>query len=410
MNDDNKYDALKEIFQKKLENHQVPVDSSDWEAINQRLHGQSSSKKKLIAVWSAVAASLAILLTLAYLQNDREPNQLPHIYEKNAMSNTNDTIETHLAKADHRLKWSQPVIAKARHDESSRSIIHDAVTPGQHDSTAISQKEPEKEPEKELEKQSEKEPEKQSTEKQTVNPQNNSLFTVDYPSHTKKGKKELLLAASFGTSQSIGINTNRQYMQNAAAAPGEFGNLFSRDKTFVLNNELIPGNISGEYLPPLSFGLSVRKNLNTHWGIETGLVYTYLSSTYRWNYGTAFDATQQLHYLGVPLNGVFYLWNNNPRWNVYLSAGTMLEKGLWMKTICNQHSQDHTATTTQKNAIAGWQWSLNSSLGLSYRFTNKMELYVEPRFSYYFDNNQPASIRTDWPVSIGIGGGLRYSF
>jgi len=39
-----------------------------------------------------------------------------------------------------------------------------------------------------------------------------------------------------------------------------------------------------------------------------------------------------------------------------------------------------------------------------------MELYVEPRFSYYFDNNQPVSIRTDRPVSIGIGGGLRYSF
>ena len=140
------------------------------------------------------------------------------------------------------------------------------------------------------------------------------------------------------------------------------------------------------------------------------MVYTYLSSRYRWNYGVAFEATQQLHYLGIPLNGVAYLWNNNPKWNAYLSLGAMLEKGLWMKTTRNQHFWNHVVTTTQKSDIDGWQWSLNSSLGISYRFAEKMEFYVEPRFSYYFDSDQPMSIRTDWPVSVGIGGGLRYSF
>jgi len=48
-------------------------------------------------------------------------------------------------------------------------------------------------------------------------------------------------------------------------------------------------------------------------------------------------------------------------------------------------------------------------VGISYRFANKMKLYVEPRLGYYFDNDQPMSIRTDRPVSVGIGAGLQYT-
>jgi len=403
MSDNNKYDALKEIFRRKLENHQAPVDSSDWEIINRRLHGQSSSKKKLIAMWSAVAASLAILLTLAYLHNDREfGQQLPNnpALVENFSEHTEPTppVSTIPAQKIQVNKNSHKKNVKIGTPEKNvMPETNDTIMSDKQESTAVSRKEPEKEPEK------------QSTGKQTDEPQNNMLFTVDYPSHIKKEKKGLLLAASFGTSHSMGINSPAQYPQYDVISDG-YTNTPSGNKNSLSYNGLIPENLEGEYLPPLSFGLSVRKNLDAHWGIETGLVYTYLSSNYRWNYREAFDATQQLHYLGVPLNGVFYLWNNNPRWNVYLSAGTMLEKGLWMKTVRNQHFTDHTATTTQKNAIAGWQWSLNSSLGLSYRFTKKMEFYVEPRFSYYFDNDHPASIRTDRPVSIGVGGGLQYSF
>ena len=169
--------------------------------------------------------------------------------------------------------------------------------------------------------------------------------------------------------------------------------------------------MDGEYLTPLSFGLTLRKNINTHLGIETGLVYTYLSSIYKWNDSTPFDATQQLHYLGIPVNGIIYLWNNNhSQWNVYISAGAMLEKGLWMNVVRNQYFQDRVVTTTQKSFIDGWQWSLNSSAGISYRFADKMTLYIEPRLSYYFNNNQPVSIRTRQSVSVGFGAGLQYSF
>ena len=230
-------------------------------------------------------------------------------------------------------------------------------------------------------------------------------------------KTKWLLAASFHTNGGIGTNnTNLQSPAITQTIPLHAANALKAaaiyepgDEVIPENRALVPDNVTGEYLVPLSFGLSVRKNINKHWGIETGLVYTYLSSNYRWTESTPFDATQQLHYLGIPVNGVVYLWNH-PKWNVYFSAGAMLEKGLWMQTVRNQHLPERVITTTQKSHIDGLQWSLNSSAGISYRFTDKMKLYVEPRLGYYFNNNQPVSIRTDRPVFIGFGAGLQYSF
>jgi len=401
MNEDNKHDALKEIFQRNLENHRIPVDSSGWERINHQLHGKSSSKKKIIAMCGAIAASLAIILTLAYLPKDngvKETNSFsdnvvpakPVVVESSKNAQTAENL-----KGFKGLK----VLGALRALKESKDSI-ETLANTEQETTIIYQEEPENQP----------------TEKQNNKHLNNTWSTADPTTYTKKRKKELLLAASFSTSRGMGNNTtilNMDYADNRFLGESL---LTSGDRKSFSNNELIPENTDGEYLPPLSFGLSIRKNINSYWGIETGLVYTYLSTTYRWNdisWGwndRTFDATQQLHYLGIPLNGVIYLWKNNPKWNAYLSAGVMLEKGLWMRTARNEHWRYSTITTTQKSNIEGWQWSLNSSLGISYRIADKMELYFEPRVSYFFDNDQPMSIRTDWPVSVGVGGGLRYSF
>ncbi len=398
MNEDNKYDSLKEIFQRNLENHRIPVDSSDWKRINNRLHGKSSSKKKSFALWGAVAASLAIILTLTYRFENSNVKEIADFKNDNEYpkpKNDNLTLISDSVYCEksysHQVKYSSLQGGTTKQTGSSENALppidcfeQSSRNDDNNDKTDV------------------KEPEKQPTEKQINKPENNTLIAVDFPSIKKRKKNELLLAASFGTNSGIGNNTNY--------STPERNLLLDNGKNSFPNNELIPSNTDGEYSPPLSFGLSIRKNLNSHWGIETGLVYTYLSSVYRWNNGIASDATQQLHYLGIPLNGVVYLWNKNPKWNIYLSFGAMLEKGLWMKTTRNEHFGNYTTITTQKSDIDGWQWSLNSSLGISYRFTDKVEFYIEPRFSYFFDNDQPMSIRTDWPVSVGVGGGLRYSF
>lgn len=65
---------------------------------------------------------------------------------------------------------------------------------------------------------------------------------------------------------------------------------------------------------------------------------------------------------------------------------------------------------TSRSSIAGLQWSLNLSIGVSYRFYRDWSLYLEPRYSYYFDNNQPVSYRTENMTLIGVGVGVRFEF
>lgn len=161
---------------------------------------------------------------------------------------------------------------------------------------------------------------------------------------------------------------------------------------------------------PLSFGVNVRKDINKYIGIETGLTYTYLSSKFRKKAIKSLEARQELHYLGIPVNVVLYLWNSS-NWNIYLSAGGMVEKGLTYKYTEDIYDKNNsTAVVHDKGSISGLQWSLNASLGASYMFYNDWSIYFEPRFSYYFDNKQPISIRTEKPSVFGLGAGLRYKF
>lgn len=63
-----------------------------------------------------------------------------------------------------------------------------------------------------------------------------------------------------------------------------------------------------------------------------------------------------------------------------------------------------------RSAIDGLQWSLNLSVGVSYRLYRDWSLYLEPRYSYYFDNRQPVSYRTENMTLIGVGAGVRFEF
>jgi len=400
MNEDNKYDALKEIFRRKLENHQLPVEASHWEAINSRLNRKSSSAKKIIILWSAVAASVAIIFAIAFLHYDRgfdqlseNHNLLESSYEYSESQNDKpvsvfDSINSE-ANRHSSPQLRKPVIA-SRNDEANRNCKNNVVEIDcfvPHNDDVV-----------------QKEPEKQPAEKPGIKSSNNTWFTAD-PSCTKKRKKEWLLAASFQTNNGVKNNViveSPHYEVNTRLYR-------AGDKIVDVNKALIPDNVNGKHSVPLSFGLILRKNIHKHWGVETGLVYTYLSSNYQWNDFTPFDAVQRLHYLGIPVNGVVYLWNNHPKWNVYISAGAMLEKGLRMNVVRNQYLPNNLFTTTQNTNIDGWQWSLNSSAGISYRFADRMKIYFEPRLGYYFDNDQPPSVRTDQPVSIGFGAGLQFS-
>jgi hypothetical protein len=180
------------------------------------------------------------------------------------------------------------------------------------------------------------------------------------------------------------------------------------DENF-LDNRSFESYPDVSYSLPISFGFTVRKDLSRRIAVESGLMYTYLSTTFKRGGDCPSEVKSSLHYLGIPLNLVVYVWKNQ-RWNVYLSGGFMMEKGLQAVYSGYIAGNGTTISKSKKEGIHGMQWSVNASVGAAYRFYGDWSLYFEPRFSHYFDCDQPASIRTDKPLGFGLSAGIRYAF
>lgn len=68
----------------------------------------------------------------------------------------------------------------------------------------------------------------------------------------------------------------------------------------------------------------------------------------------------------------------------------------------------HSVTYKQHRKAEGLQWSANVGLGLEYRFIDFMGLYVDPRLTYFFDCDQPYSVRTEQPLQFNLEMGFRF--
>jgi len=71
---------------------------------------------------------------------------------------------------------------------------------------------------------------------------------------------------------------------------------------------------------------------------------------------------------------------------------------------------NQTNTTTSSSNIEGIQWSVNGAVGVNYNIQRNFGIFFEPKISYFFDDNQPISARTAYPVVIGLMAGIRFQF
>lgn len=397
------------LLKQKLEDHRLPVDDLCWEEIE--LHMKPRRRSMLWWISSSVAAAvIAVMLLLLPFQQEEMPTE--RLSEQMTPKETvipEDVVSTEetVTPAD---KTSQPrrLIAAitrpqpvAEENEAEEQKIEEAVTEQETDQPA--------EPEKR------NEPKKQK--QQDLNHYDSKKYKFVSRGKEEKIRKDWSVNASFGTGGHVSLGLSGDDAYHADYQPGNDGSSGINPPTppIVLppfnNGEIVPPD---EYTDidcalPLSFGLTVRKDFSRYIGVETGLVYTYLSSRMTKGGQTSYSSRLELHYLGVPVNLVVNLWNN-PRWNIYLSGGVMLEKGLRSKLRQERLSICSPETLVQKEGIDGVQWSLNFSAGVSYRLHKEWSIYFEPRLSGYFDNDQPVSIRTENSVIVGLGAGFRFAF
>ena len=162
---------------------------------------------------------------------------------------------------------------------------------------------------------------------------------------------------------------------------------------------------------PVRFGVSLGTNIDRRFSVESGIIYTRLSSDVReGSRHHYFTGEQTLQYVGIPLNLKCRLlsWK---AFDVYTSSGVLLEKCvsaiLRKEYILNSQTKE---TETEHIGDKPLQCSVNVAAGVQYGITPTMSVYAEPGLGYYFgDGSSIKTIYKDKPLNFCLNLGLRFT-
>jgi hypothetical protein len=162
---------------------------------------------------------------------------------------------------------------------------------------------------------------------------------------------------------------------------------------------------------PLSFGAGIRVGLSPKWSIGTGVNYSMLSRKFFGTYtkvnnlgveenSTSSDIRNTQHYIGIPVNAYYDIVNSR-NVNLYVYAGGTAEK-------CITDRYDIIGTSiVHKEKVKGVQLSANVGIGVGFKLSRHLNIYIDPSLRYYFDCGQPHNIRSAQPLMLGFEVGLR---
>lgn len=154
---------------------------------------------------------------------------------------------------------------------------------------------------------------------------------------------------------------------------------------------------------PISFALTVQKNLSSRFAVETGLNYTYLHTTFE---DAGFITECHWHYLGIPLKLNITVYSA-PKVSIYGSLG-----GTFYYPIHSSASEKWLTPSLRSGRFhSNPVGSIGAGLGFSYNISNRMSLYFEPSIHHYYRNKDKIpNLWTDesWGFSFPIG--LRFNW
>lgn len=418
----NEPDVFSESIRQKLENFEIPVDAACWNEIESRL--TPKQKKRIVPFWWWLSGGAVALLALVFTigkgnesTNFASKTTQQKSIQKETVSEPQNTISKELAISTETSNLKE---SKTTHNQATKqtkdnnqstsgqsiqsvTVFTDSITKNGTETTTNNALAANTGANSVIKNDSAKETPEKRILPERLMAKDETNDKAPRPIEKQKNNEGWLLAAAFGPSgASPMMGSPKDFL---SLSNGEMNLADVETKYYSV---MAPTDFTEKtYNPALSFGLTVQKQIVKGLNIESGLVYTNLSSTFQTTGVFTNDATLTLHYLGIPVNMIARLWRSN-KWELYASGGGMLEKGLRSVYVQHQNMGNQIITTTANTKIDGLQWSVNSGLGLTYKIQPKLGLYFEPKLSYFFENNQPVSTRTDQPVSFGLSFGLRF--
>lgn len=227
-----------------------------------------------------------------------------------------------------------------------------------------------------------------------------------FPSPSSSTDSRLSIATSYGGA--MGSTSGATGMTLATADPiGNYEREFDGKKSEGLMQEVAMEKHT-KHKQPVRVGVSVSYRLNRHWSLQTGLNYSYLSSTTTYSGGAEGNRTEQsLHYVGLPLSAAYTLAQGR-HYRVYATAGMQVEKLVSGKLSAAGKGTADTELPTRNIKEKQLQFSANAAVGAELRLRNSVSAYVEPGVSRYFNNrSEVENIYKDKPTNFNLNVGLR---
>jgi hypothetical protein len=407
--DDNNFDKL---IKEKIENYSMPVSDKAWVAIENSLNAKPH--KVIRWLWIPEIAVAASIFVGLFLWTDKEnticePNTSNLVSIPQQTEIEEQTTDTYL-KEENKELVAQIRQDRIVHKKTKTILTHPETKDSGKETVRINTTAQNTRPEKTSENPNHKQPVEKTI--ASNNDLADNLLSVNNKNTYQTQRSMGLFLGSMDDALAMRDNDvpNRRFSSEqplseklAYMAPRDISKAQN-----LLDQEVFP---DVTHYAPVSIGISFRKELNQVFALESGLVYTYIASEFE-NQNTNKNAKLQLHYVGIPLNLHTRIYGNrNSNWNIYFSTGGMVEKGVLSHYVQKEYyAANNYRTITSNEKIDGLQWSLSASPGLNYKLNKTYSLYFEPKISYYFDNNQPVSARTEHPVVIGLNAGVRFNW
>lgn len=430
-------DKIKDLFSDKLKDFQPEIPASLWAGIEDSLSEQQivaePAKKRfsLRTVVSIVAAAAAIVGAIFVVDNMFEkPGNIANkeIAQVFDTPRIDDHIEDHKVDTEAQLAQNNAVEPARTHVRTAKlfsSEKEDTTVDTNADGISVytdSSKEDQTEFEvkdKPVTRQADiqEEPARKITSDEAVNilkAQNNQL-TDEKPmiEKTRRGVDNFALGLS-SSANVLSSSHSQRGSSTFKVSPA------TEDDINIISLYSGENTSKMEHDQPVSFGLTVSKGIAPNLSIETGVVYTFLSSTIKTTGAYEMREKQKFHYLGVPLN-LNYTFLRHKRFSSYVSAGAMIQKdvkGTHKGGL--QNSKEKNGTMAQVlNSIEmsknikqdNPQFSVQTSVGISYRIYNGLAVQARVGGAYYFDaSNEYRTIYSDRDFQLDLNLGLKWEF
>lgn len=410
-------DAFEKNIREKLRNHSMPVDERLWTDIGRTMKERSRWRRiRMAAAWTA-ALSAAAMLCVAFLLP--EQHIAPASDTAAVMNNTGkerlhaeQTVATALLADSHKaLKEKEMIGSIAAANESGKeeqrteykeqSILQvsesrDELAKSLPSSSRIGEANKEQSAENRGQRIEER---GQSAENRVQSKPEATHTTATYLGgkgyeEQKNGSKNALQLSlyAYGPTNTRNGKDFRLTMSNTT---------FSCLNTQNMNMDAVTGmhkQMHADHKQPIKFGVSARYALGSGLGIESGLRYTLLQSTFT-NITNTQSYDQRIHMLGIPLNLTYDIASIG-NLSFYTSLGGEVAHCVSVESEV-RNSTSHP-----------WQISLNAAVGMQYALGSNIGIYVEPGVAHHLDNGSSLETAytehpTDFSLLVGIRMNLR---